>query len=63
MTKPSVQLAERIIQRLQAEQLVLPADAARTQGRLIDGKLGGEDWRLALEKALDAAQRAEDGAS
>jgi len=51
---PSHVLAERIVQRLIAEQLLSSGDAAQLQARLIDGKQKAEDWRVALEKAADA---------
>lgn len=55
---PSQVLAERVVQRLIAEGLLAPGDATRIQTRLVDGKLKPEDWRVAIEKAADAAARA-----
>lgn len=57
MTSPTQQLAERIVQRLLADGLMTPGDAARLQAKLIDGKLKPEDWRVALEKAADSTAR------
>jgi len=58
---PSQLLAERVVQRLIAERLLAPGDAARLQSRLIDGKLKAEDWRVAVEKAAAAAARSGEG--
>ncbi len=63
MSSPSVVLAERIVRKLLAEQLVLSGDATRLQASLTDGTLTGQDWRLALDKALHAAARAAESES
>jgi len=57
VTSPTQQLAERVVQRLLAERLVTPEDAARLQSKLTDGKLRPEDWRVVLEHAGDVATR------
>lgn len=51
VTRPSLQLAEKIIERLVAEQLVSPSEAAKMQAELSEGRLGAEDWRLLVEKS------------
>jgi hypothetical protein len=53
MTTPSLELAKRIVDRLMAERLLVPADADTTMAKLAAGKLNAEDWRLAVEKAVE----------
>lgn len=52
MSTPSNQLAQRIVDRLLAENLIRLADAARLAAGIAQGKARAEDWRLAVEKAL-----------
>lgn len=52
MTTPSEELAQKILERLVAEKLVLADDVKHLLPKLADGKMKGADWRLALEKAL-----------
>jgi hypothetical protein len=49
VSKPSKDLAERIIKRLVAEGLVRNADRESLAAKLAQGKMQAEDWRLALE--------------
>lgn len=50
---PSEQLAERILQVLVDNRLVLANDAGKIAGSLANGKLRAEDWRLYIEKAIE----------
>lgn len=52
MTTPSEELAQKILERLVAEKLVLADDVKQLLPKLAGGKMKGADWRLALEKAL-----------
>lgn len=53
MSTPSHRLAQRIIQRLLADGLLLPADEESTQAKLAAGTLRGEDWRFAIENGIE----------
>lgn len=58
MSSPSQDLAQRIVDKLIAENLVLVADAKTAQAKIADGKMFAEDWRLAIEKAIDKGAQA-----
>ena len=51
MDTPSKQLAEKIMERLIADGLMMSDDRKRLLTKLADGKLKPEDWRLAIELA------------
>lgn len=51
MEAPSVQLADKILDRLVKENLLLAEDKTKLRAKLAEGKLKAEDWRLALELA------------
>lgn len=53
MDSPSQDLAQRIVDKLVAENLVLAADAKAAQSKIADGRMSAEDWRLVVEKAID----------
>lgn len=48
---PSLQLADKILDRLVKEHLLFEEDKLKLRTKLAEGKLGAEDWRLALELA------------
>ena len=49
MTSPSQQLAEKIVTRLIEEGLLSSARGKRLQGKLADGTLKEEDWKVEIE--------------
>lgn len=53
MSSTITQLAEKIIERLIAENIIHPEDRATLIERLTEGKLQSSDWKLAIEKNLD----------
>lgn len=53
MSTPSQELAKKIFLRLSAEKLVTDEDAKKLVSKMADGKLRSEDWRLAIEKAVE----------
>lgn len=53
MSLPSQDLAQKIIDKLIADKLVLAEDAKQLLIKLSDGSMEGGDWRLAIEKAID----------
>ena len=50
---PSELLAEKIVGVLAEKKLVLGGDAQKVALNLANGKLKAEDWRVAIEKAID----------
>ena len=52
MEKPSTQLAAKVLDRLLKEKLIRADDRAKLLPKLAEGKLNGEDWRLAVELSL-----------
>lgn len=50
---PSEILAEKIVGVLADKKLVLTGDVKKISLNLAAGKLKAEDWRMAVEKALD----------
>lgn len=54
----SLELAKRIIGRLTAERLLLSADAEDNLTKLATGQFKAEDWRLAVEKGIEANSEA-----
>ncbi len=50
---PSELLAEKISNLLVEKGFVLSGDAKKLEKNLATGKLKSEDWRLAIEKAID----------
>lgn len=57
--KPSEELAELVLNRLDAKKLVLSSDVERATNKLADGKLKAEDWRVLIEKAMDKESEGE----
>ena len=57
MSSPSQNLAQIIIEKLIAENLILAEDEKRLLPKLAEGKLRTEDWRLAIEKATDKEEQ------
>ena len=53
MSTPSHDLAKKILERLTSEKLVTDDDAKKLAAKLADGKVRPEDWRLAIEKAIE----------
>ncbi len=53
METPSQKLAQQIIEKLLTEKLLLQNDEKTTIAKLCDGTMKSEDWRLAIEKAID----------
>ena len=52
MNTPSEELAQKIVERLVAEHLLMPEDTVKLLPKLAEGKMRPEDWRLAVEKAI-----------
>jgi hypothetical protein len=46
-------LAEKVLAILAEQKLFVTDDAARYQDKFASGKMKAEDWRLAVEKAID----------
>ncbi len=57
MGTPSEQLAAKIVERLVKEKILLPADGEKIVGKLAEGELRSEDWRLPIEKAIDKEKK------
>ncbi len=55
MNSPSQILAQKIVDRLVQENLLLNEDAKQVVAKLAEGGMETEDWRLAIEKAIDKA--------
>jgi hypothetical protein len=53
MDTPAQSLAAKIIERLIAENLLLPDDRRKLLVKLAEGKLRPEDWRLSIELASE----------
>jgi hypothetical protein len=51
MKTPPEELAQKIVRRLVAEQLLTNEDAVKLLPKLAQGKMRPEDWRLGVEKA------------
>lgn len=50
---PSELLADKIVGVLAEKKLVLSGDVKNVAQNLAIGKLKAEDWRMAIEKAID----------
>jgi hypothetical protein len=50
---PSELLAEKIVGVLAENNLILGGDIQKIVPNLANGKLKAEDWRMAIEKAID----------
>jgi hypothetical protein len=50
---PSELLADKIVGVLSEKKLVLDGDVKNVAMNLANGKLKAEDWRMAIEKAID----------
>ena len=50
---PSELLSEKIVGVLAEKKLVLSGDVQKVALNLANGKLKAEDWRMAIEKAID----------
>jgi hypothetical protein len=57
MSTPSQDLAKKVVQKLVEGKLILADDMQPIIDNLSLGKLRQEDWRLAVEKGLDAEKR------
>lgn len=57
MTTPSEQLAAKIVDRLVREKLLVEADAGKITDKIIQEKMKPEEWRLYIEKGIDAGER------
>lgn len=57
MNTPSEDLAKRILEQLLAENLITLEDAGHLLPKLAEGKMRPEDWKLALEKAIEKEDR------
>ncbi|MGH7995242.1 MAG: hypothetical protein ACREFX_02705 [Opitutaceae bacterium] len=53
MDAPSPKLAARIIKRLMEAKILREDDARTLSPKLTAGKMSQDDWRLAVEKALE----------
>lgn len=53
METPSQKLAARILKRLTDAKILREDDAQAIAPKLANGTLRQEDWRLAIEKALE----------
>ena len=58
MSSPSEELAKKIASKLVKEKLILPEDELPIETKLSDGQLKPEDWRLTIEKNIDAKVKA-----
>lgn len=56
---PSEELATKILDRLEKEQLVSASQRKRITGKLAQGKMKQEDWQTAIE--LSIAEREKHG--
>lgn len=57
MATPSEQLAAKIVDRLVREKLLVEADAGKITEKIIQEKMKPEEWRLYIEKGIDAGER------
>lgn len=57
MATPSLQLANKILDRLVNENLLAEDDRVKLGAKLADGTLKSEDWRLAIEIAQAREQK------
>jgi hypothetical protein len=53
MESPSARLAKRILERLVAANLLLSDQVEKLRPKLESGQLTLEDWRLAIEIAME----------
>ena len=53
MTNPSERLMTKIIQQLQAEQILTEQESNKVAVKILSGKIKAEDWRLAIELSVD----------
>lgn len=58
MDTPSAQLSAKIVERLILEKLLLSEDREKLLTKLSGGQLSQEDWRLAVERAIDKEVKA-----
>jgi hypothetical protein len=58
MNTPSQELAKNILERLIAEKLFTAEDSERLAEKMVHGKMRLEDWRLAVEKAIEIEAKA-----
>jgi hypothetical protein len=57
METPSEKLALLILDRLIESKVLAPGDRAKMQSKLAEGKLTRDDWRLAIELAIDKEEK------
>ena len=58
MSSPSEELAKNIVSKLVIAKLILPEDEVPIATKLSEGQLKPEDWRLTIEKNIDAKVKA-----
>jgi len=58
MSSPSEELAKKIVSKLVIAKLILPEDEVPIATKLSEGQLKPEDWRLTIEKGIDAKGKA-----
>lgn len=57
METPSEKLALLILDRLIESKVLAPGDRDKMQSKLAEGKLTRDDWRLAIELAMDKEEQ------
>ena len=57
METPSQKLTARILKRLVEEKILRKDDARALAPKIASGTIRQEDWRLAIEKALERKER------
>ena len=53
METPSLKLAKQTMDRLVTEQLITPKEAEKFAQKFSEGRVKAEDWRLAVENAIE----------
>jgi len=56
MSSPSAELSKKIVAKLIDAKLIVDADVTELTVGLAEGKLRPEDWKLSVEKGMDAAE-------
>lgn len=56
MSAPSTELSKKIVSKLIKAKLIVDADVRKLTEGLAEGILRPEDWKLAVEKGMDAAE-------
>lgn len=55
--EPSVELATRILDRLEKEQLISEGQRRRIADKLTQGKMKQEDWQAAVELSMAEGEK------